>query len=108
MIKLVVLYGHPDDPAAFDDYYESTHLPLADKMPYVRRAEIAKALPGPDGSRPPFYRVTEVYYDSLEDLQASNESPEGEATRADVENYATGGVTIFVADVLDRQAPGGR
>jgi uncharacterized protein (TIGR02118 family) len=103
MIKLVVLYGHPDDPAAFEEYYVSRHFPLADKMPYVRRAEMAKALPGPDGSPPPFYRVAEVYYDSLEDLQASNESPEGEATRADLESFATGGVTVFAAEVLDRQ-----
>jgi len=106
MIKLVVLYGHPDDPAAFEDHYVNAHFPLADRMPYVRRAEMAKAMPGPDGSPPPFYRVAEVYYDSLEDLQASNDSPEGEATRADLENFATGGVTVLVADVLDRQDAG--
>ena len=32
MMRLTVLYGHPDDPAAFDKYYEEVHLPLAKKM----------------------------------------------------------------------------
>lgn len=25
MIKLTVLYGQPDDPAAFDDYYKNSN-----------------------------------------------------------------------------------
>jgi len=31
MVKLVVLYGTPKDPTAFDDHYASTHEPLAQK-----------------------------------------------------------------------------
>jgi len=53
MIKLVVLYGQPDDPGAFEAHYVDTHFPLADQMPHVRRVEMAKGLPGPDGSPPP-------------------------------------------------------
>ena len=102
MIKLVVLYGHPDDPDAFEAYYESTHFPIADRMPHVRRAEMAKALPMPDGSPPPYPRIAEVPYDSLEDLAASDDSPAGEATRADLVNFATGGVTVFVSEVVER------
>ena len=33
MIKLVVAYGAPEDPAAFDQHYASTHIPLVDKIP---------------------------------------------------------------------------
>jgi hypothetical protein len=28
MVKLVVAYGQPEDPAAFGEYYASTHVPL--------------------------------------------------------------------------------
>jgi uncharacterized protein (TIGR02118 family) len=30
MVKLTVLYGPPDDPAAFEDHYAGTHVPLVD------------------------------------------------------------------------------
>ena len=33
MVKLTVLYGHPDNPADFEEYYANTHMPLVDKMP---------------------------------------------------------------------------
>lgn len=36
MHHLIVCYGHPEDPAAFDEYYRTTHRPLADKIPGVR------------------------------------------------------------------------
>ena len=39
MVKVVVLYGHPTDPAAFDEYYQQKHIPIAQKIPDVRRFE---------------------------------------------------------------------
>jgi uncharacterized protein (TIGR02118 family) len=33
MVKLVIAYGAPEDPAAFDRYYAETHAPLAEKIP---------------------------------------------------------------------------
>ena len=34
--QLTVLYHQPEDPAAFDAHYESTHAPLANDIPGVR------------------------------------------------------------------------
>jgi uncharacterized protein (TIGR02118 family) len=34
--RVLALYGHPTDPSAFDDYYVSTHAPLAKKLPGLR------------------------------------------------------------------------
>ncbi len=51
MVKLVVLYGHPADPAAFEQYYEQTHVPLAQRIPNLRRFEMGKALGTPTGAR---------------------------------------------------------
>jgi uncharacterized protein (TIGR02118 family) len=40
MARLVILYGHPTDPAAFEDYYASQHIPYASKhMPNVRATD---------------------------------------------------------------------
>jgi uncharacterized protein (TIGR02118 family) len=86
MHVLTVCYGHPTDPAAFDAHYTSTHAPLAEKIPgmtsftYRHTASL-------DGTQPPYYLIAELSW----------RSPEAQAATADVPNFATGGVTMFVA-----------
>ena len=41
-VKLMVLYTQPDDPAAFDEHYFGTHMPLVHAMPGLQRAETGK------------------------------------------------------------------
>ncbi len=97
MVKLVVAYGHPEDPAAFDDYYAGTHIPLVDKIPNLQRFESGKVVGTPDGSPPPFYYLAELFFDDADQLQASLGSPEGQAAAADVETFASGGATVMIA-----------
>jgi uncharacterized protein (TIGR02118 family) len=99
MVKVTVLYGPPTDPAAFEDYYASRHLPLAAKMPNVRRFEASRVVGTPDGGEPPYYRIAEVWFDSEQDLQASMSSDEGQSTVGDIPNFATGGATVVVSEV---------
>ncbi|MBV9605610.1 MAG: EthD family reductase [Solirubrobacterales bacterium] len=99
MVKLVVAYGTPEDPAAFDEHYASTHRPLAEKIPNLRRFEAGKILGTPDGSAAPFYFMAELWFDSPQELQAAMGTPEGEAAGADVANFATGGATLMIAEV---------
>lgn len=98
MVKLVVAYGPPEDPAAFDEHYASTHRPLAEKIPDLRRFEAGKILGTPDGSAAPFYFLAELWFDDLEALQAGMGSPEGEAAAGDVATFATGGATLMIAE----------
>jgi uncharacterized protein (TIGR02118 family) len=97
MVKLVVAYGHPQDPAAFDRHYAQVHVPLAEKIPDVRRFEAGKVLGTADGSPAPYYFLAELWFDSVEQLQAALSSPEGQAAGADVGNFATGGATLMIA-----------
>jgi uncharacterized protein (TIGR02118 family) len=99
MVKMVVLYGPPADPAAFEDYYANTHLPLAAKMRGVQKFEASRVVGTPDGGEPPYYRMAELWFDSQEDLQATISSPEGQETVADIPNFATGGATVLVGQV---------
>ncbi len=99
--KLTVLYGHPTNPAAFEKYYAEVHLPLADQIIGYQRCELSKGLPGPDGSKPAFYRTAEFWFESAAALQAAMGSPEGRATAADLANFATGGVTLLVSEVVE-------
>jgi uncharacterized protein (TIGR02118 family) len=98
MVKLVVAYGPPEDPAAFDEHYASTHRPLAEKIPSLRRFEAGKVLGTPDGSPAPFYFIAELWFDDVDQLQAAMASSEGQAAGGDVANFATGGATLMIAE----------
>jgi uncharacterized protein (TIGR02118 family) len=98
MVKLVVAYGQPEDPAAFDRHYADTHAPLAQKIPNVRRFEAGKVLGTADGSASPYYFMAELWFDSQEDLQSAMGSSEGEAAAADVSTFASGGATMLIAE----------
>ena len=98
MVKLVVAYGTPDDPAAFDQYYADTHIPLTEKIPDLRRFEAGKVLGTPDGSPAPYYYIAELSFDSMEELQTALGSAEGQAAAGDLPNFASGGATLMIAE----------
>jgi uncharacterized protein (TIGR02118 family) len=100
MMKLTVLYGHPKSPPEFERYYAETHMPIAANIQDVRRFELAKVIGTPDGSAPAFYRMAELYFDDLDHLKRVMGSPEGRATADDLKNFATGGVSLFISEVL--------
>lgn len=99
MIKLTVLYGHPTDPVAFESYYANTHLPLVVKMKGFEKTEFTKFLDSPDGGKSAYYRLAEFWFANIEALQTTMGSPEGQATAADLANFATGGVTLLTGIV---------
>lgn len=98
-MKVTVLYGYPQNPQEFDEYYAQTHLPIAAKMKGVDRLELTRFGPGPDGTKPEFYRMAEMYFPTEAQMQSTLNSPEGKATVADLPKFATGGVKILVGSV---------
>ena len=99
MVKAVVLYGPPEDPAAFERYYADTHAGLAKAIPGLQRFEAARGVATPDGSAVPYQRIAELTFDDLDALQAGLGTEEGQAAVNDIPNFATGGVTIFFAEI---------
>ena len=97
MYRLTVMYGHPQDPAEFDRYYHEVHIPLAKTMKGLTCWTIGKCISAEAGSPPPYYLMVSLYAESAAGMQAVLESPEGQATIADVSNFATGGV-MFMYD----------
>ena len=93
---VTVLYHHPTDAAAFDKHYWETHVPLAKAIPGVKSLTYRHTA-SLDENPPPYHLIAEVGFDSLEDLQAGMGSEAGQAAVNDVPNFATGGVTMFVA-----------
>jgi uncharacterized protein (TIGR02118 family) len=95
MVRLIVLYGHPDDPAAFDRHFQEIHAPLCEKIPHHRDLTAGHVRAADDGPAP-YYLSAELTFDTLDDLQAGMGGPEGQAAVADVATFATGGTTSFV------------
>jgi uncharacterized protein (TIGR02118 family) len=96
--QLVVMYKTPQDTAAFDKYYIEKHVPIAKKIPGLRKYEISQggvATPaGPSG----YHLVAVLQFDNLAAIQAAFGSAEGQSAVADVQNFATGGVDIIMFD----------
>lgn len=103
MYQLTVLYGKPDDPAAFDKHYATTHAPLASTIPGVVSYTYGKAEPG-DGD-PAYYLVANLLFESQEALQAGMGSPAGQAAAGDLANFATGGATMLFTDLTEAALP---
>ena len=98
MIRLRVLYGHPDNPTEFDRYYQEVHIPLARQMQGLKGWTIGKCESATPGELPPYYMIVGLYADSREEMETILASPAGQATVADVSNFATGGVTFLYDD----------
>jgi uncharacterized protein (TIGR02118 family) len=94
MHRLIVLYPPPTDPDHFRTYYEETHLKLAEKLPGLRGYRYGFDVAAAEGESP-YFCVFEADFDDAAALSAASESPEGQATLADVPNYATGGVVVL-------------
>lgn len=57
------------------------------------RMVLTKFISAPDGGKPAFYRMAELYFATQAQMEQSLGSKEGQATVADLEKFATGGVT---------------
>jgi uncharacterized protein (TIGR02118 family) len=94
MAQVVVTYKTPKDPAAFDRYYAETHIPLAKKMPGLRKFQTSQGpVASPAGSSA-IHLVATLTFDSMAAVQAAFASPEGQAAAGDVSKFATGGADI--------------
>ena len=99
MAKLFAVYKRPLDPAAFDRYYYATHVPIAKKVPGLRHYEVTSGdVASLAGGPSPYHLVAVLAFDSVAAIQAALVTPEGQATAADLANFATGGVDLYIAD----------
>jgi uncharacterized protein (TIGR02118 family) len=98
MARLVVMYKTPADVAAFDKYYFENHVPIAKKIPGLRKYEVSRgsvATPaGPSG----FHVIATLHFDDLAAIQRAFASAEGQAAAADGGTFAIGGVDMFLFD----------
>lgn len=98
MATLVVMYKTPKDPAAFDKYYVEKHIPLAKKIPGLRKYEVSQGPVATPAGPSAYHLVALLHYDNLAAIQSAFASLEGQAAVADVQAFATGGADIIMFD----------
>ena len=101
MAELVVIYKTPTDPAAFDRYYAETHIPLAKKLPGLRKYQVSKGDDAGPAGPTGLHMVATLTYDSDAAIQDAFASPEGQAAAGDLPNFASGGADLMFFDTRD-------
>jgi len=95
-VKLIVLYPPPKNVEVFDEIYQTEHVPLAvAKLGGKSKIVATKVLGSPQGAHP-FYRIAEVYFPSMQALQACAASDGGKEVLAHTVKISSGGPPIFL------------
>jgi uncharacterized protein (TIGR02118 family) len=98
MALLTVMYKTPRDTAAFDKHYFEKHIPLAKKIPGLKKYEVSRGAVATPAGPSNYHLIALLHYDDVAAIQKGFASPEGRAAVADVQNFATGGVDILMFD----------
>jgi uncharacterized protein (TIGR02118 family) len=99
MARMTVIYQTPEDPAAFDKHYFETHIPLAKKLPGLRKYEVSRGpITAPSGGD--YYLVGTLYFDDLAAIRNAVASDEGKLCAADRQRFApdTSGFQMLMYD----------
>jgi uncharacterized protein (TIGR02118 family) len=104
MARMVVIYRTPKDVEAFNRHYFDVHIPLAKKLPGLRKYEISYGPVEVLAGSPDIYLIGTVHFDDLAAMKKAFASPEGRAAAADRQVYAPDdtGVQMFLFE--DREA----
>src|SRR5258705_2924648 len=94
--KLMVIYPHPKDVDVFEKVYRLEHGPLAvAKLSGKTKIVGTQVLGSPQGI-PPFYRIAEVHFPSMQALEACAASEGGKEVLAHAVKISSGGPPIFL------------
>ena len=99
MIKMIFLVHRRPELSRdeFQKRWRETSGPIGSKIPGVRKYVQHHAVPGPDGTEPPYDGFAEMWWDDATSLQKALESPEGQAAVEDIETIV-GRQEVFVAE----------
>jgi uncharacterized protein (TIGR02118 family) len=101
MAELVVMYKTPKDLAAFDKHYFEKHVPIAKKIPGLRKYKVSQGPVATPGGPSAFHLIATLTFDDLAAIQAAFASAEGKAAAADVGTFATGGADMILYDTKE-------
>ena len=99
MIKVLVLFGTPEDEDTFFPYFRATHLPLIEAVPCVEQLTTTRVA-GTAMGESPFTLIVELQFPSEEAMQEGLNSEAGQTMARDYPAFASGGVTVLFGQDL--------
>lgn len=104
MHKLILIFRPPLDPTTFERRWSEEFVPVAERMPGLRRVALARAYGGPSGPSD-VYLVHEFYFDDSEALQQAMTSAEGQQAGRALMSFAARQVSLTFAEHLEEARP---
>ena len=83
MARMVTIFTKPTDVAAFEKHYFETHVPLAKKLPGLRKYEVSRGPIMTRGGVSDFHLVSTLHFDSLDAMKVAFASAVGQECAAD-------------------------
>jgi uncharacterized protein (TIGR02118 family) len=102
--KLVILFKTPADPAEFERRWSAEFVPLAERMPGLRRVVVSHTHGGPAGAVD-VYLIHELHFAGREALSAAMASPEGSAAGQCLVRLAGPAATLLFAEHMEDVPP---
>jgi uncharacterized protein (TIGR02118 family) len=103
MIKMIALYKKPADVAEFEKRYFEEHLPLANKMPGLKKVEISRIVGSPRGESE-YYLMAQLYFDNKESMMTALNSPESKEAGKVLMSFAKDITTMMFAEPEEKMA----
>jgi uncharacterized protein (TIGR02118 family) len=103
MARMVVIYKTPKDVAAFTRHYFETHVPLAKRLPGLRKYEVSQGpILTPHGASD-YHFVATLHFDDLAAIKRAFATPEGQLCAADRQNLAPDAADFLMLLFDDRE-----
>ncbi len=101
MIKFMVLFRQPDNAERFENIYQD-FLALVERIPHIQRRQVAHVTGSPGGAAE-YYRILEIYFDSLEIQNEALMSEAGQEAGAELYRLPKDSFELLYADVYEEE-----
>ena len=102
--KLMLVFRPPPDAMTFERRWSEEFVPVAERMPGLRRVAVGRAYGGPSGPSD-VYLMHEFYFDDEEALRRAMTSPEGQQAGRALMEFAARHVSLTFAEHLEEERP---
>jgi len=99
MARMIVVWKRPRDVEAFDRHYFGVHVPMAKKLPGLRKYVVSVGPIAMLGNAADAYLIATLYFDNLKSIRSAFATPEGQACAEDRRKLAADdGFQTFLFD----------
>ena len=104
MYKITTLYRRVDDPDALENFFSTTHLPLAEQLPGLLKSEVGRIM-GKPGGESRFHLAYELYFKSRAAYEEAMQSQPGLELMIHLAPWAEKRlITWFYAEAFEEEA----